>query len=165
MFSIFFSVLCAWFAYLLPSFATYKALSKRPVVDTAEVERWCMYWCVVGAFVGFEYVAQWFVSWLPFYWELKTIFLLFVSLPQVQGSTFIYTSYLAPFFTKNEHEIDAGIASIQSNVLAFAQSKLASLWSLQAAAQRPGVSPAPSSVSIPSMQSRASYASSTDSDL
>jgi len=55
----------AWFAYFLPCFATYKTLSKRPVVD-ADVERLCMYWTVVGLFVGFEYIAQWFISWYVF---------------------------------------------------------------------------------------------------
>ncbi|KAF9270060.1 hypothetical protein L218DRAFT_1071553 [Marasmius fiardii PR-910] len=127
MFSLFFSVICAWFAYFLPCFATYKTLSKRPVVE-ADVERWCMYWSVIGALVGFEYVAEWFVSWLPFYWEIKTLFLLFLSLPQIQGSTFIYTTYLQPFFAKNETQIDEGVASIQSNTFAFVQSKLAVLW-------------------------------------
>ncbi|ESK98051.1 receptor expression-enhancing protein 4 [Moniliophthora roreri MCA 2997] len=137
MFSIFFSVICAWFAYFLPAYATFKALSKRPVAsapvagaDVVSLEPLCMYWTVVGLFVGFEYVAGWFVSWLPFYWELKTIFLLFLSLPQVQGSTFVYTSYLAPFLQANEQEIDAGIVALQSNILAFVQDKLAALWNL-----------------------------------
>ncbi|KAG7099043.1 hypothetical protein E1B28_000921 [Marasmius oreades] len=89
-----------------------------------------MYWSVVGALVGFEYVAEWFVSWLPFYWEIKTVFLLFLSLPQIQGSTFIYTNYLEPFFAKNETQIDEGITSIQTNTFVFVQSKLAAIWNL-----------------------------------
>ncbi|THV06008.1 hypothetical protein K435DRAFT_849456 [Dendrothele bispora CBS 962.96] len=129
MFSIFFSLICAWFAYFLPCFATYKTLSRRPVVE-ADVERWCMYWSVVGAFVGFEYVAEWFCSWLPFYWEIKTLFLLFLSLPQIQGSTFIYTTYMQPFFVRNESEIEAGIAQFQTSALAFVQARLATLWEL-----------------------------------
>jgi len=89
-----------------------------------------MHWSVVGAFVGLEYLAGWLVSWLPFYWEIKTVFLLFLSLPQIQGSTFVYKSYMQPFFIKNEKEIDAGIVSIQSNVLTFAQTRLYALWEL-----------------------------------
>ncbi|GAW04417.1 TB2/DP1, HVA22 family-domain-containing protein [Lentinula edodes] len=129
MFSIFFSVLCSWFAFFLPCYATYKTLSQRPTIE-ADVQKWCMYWSVVGAFVGFEHVAGWLVSWLPFYWEIKTVFLLFLSLPQIQGSTFVYNSYMQPFFAKNEREIDAGIVSIQSNVLSFVQSRLYALWEL-----------------------------------
>ncbi|KAJ4485945.1 TB2/DP1, HVA22 family-domain-containing protein [Lentinula aciculospora] len=129
MFSIFFSVLCSWFAFFLPCYATYKTLAQRPTIE-ADVQKWCMYWSVVGAFVGFEHIAGWLVSWLPFYWEIKTVFLLFLSLPQIQGSTFIYNSYMQPFFTRNEKEIDAGIVSIQSNILSFVQSRLYALWEL-----------------------------------
>lgn len=61
-----------------------------------------MYWTCVGAFVAFENLAEWFVSWyvprlydkishshpailrLPFYWEFRTLFLLFLALPQTQ---------------------------------------------------------------------------------
>ncbi|KAF9076109.1 TB2/DP1, HVA22 family-domain-containing protein [Rhodocollybia butyracea] len=129
MFALFFSALCSWFAFCLPCFATYKTLSARPIVE-ADVERWCMHWSVVGAFVGFEYLAGWFISWLPFYWEMKTVFLLFLSLPQTQGSTFVYKSYMQPFFTKNEKEIDAGIISIQSNIFTFVQTRLYGLWEL-----------------------------------
>ena len=52
----------AWFAFLLPSYATWKALAHRPVSEP-ELERWCMYWAVVGAFVAFEYVTGWLLDW------------------------------------------------------------------------------------------------------
>ncbi len=52
----------AWFAFLLPSYATFKALSHRPLSEP-ELQRWTMYWSVVGAFVAFEYAAEWLISW------------------------------------------------------------------------------------------------------
>ena len=52
----------AWFAFLLPSYATWKALAHRPVSEP-DLERWCMYWAVVGAFVAFEYVTGWILDW------------------------------------------------------------------------------------------------------
>jgi hypothetical protein len=57
---------------------------------------------IVGALVGLEYALEWLVSWwesftvyhrqwlmftslrVPFYWELKTIFVLYLALPQTQ---------------------------------------------------------------------------------
>jgi receptor expression-enhancing protein 1/2/3/4 len=89
-----------------------------------------MYWTVIGAFVAFEYLAEWLISWLPFYWELKTIFLLFLSLPQTEGSTYIYNAYLQPFLVRNEADLDAGIVRIQRNVLTFVQEKISALWAL-----------------------------------
>ncbi|KAG7450695.1 uncharacterized protein BT62DRAFT_985013 [Guyanagaster necrorhizus] len=129
MFSLIFSALCAWFAFFLPCFATFKLLSQHPVPE-AELQRTSKYWAVVGAFVGFEYLAGWLISWLPFYWEIKTVFLLFLSLPQTQGSTFVYDSYLKPVFVKNHNSIDSGIISIQGSVITFIHNRLYAVWEL-----------------------------------
>ncbi|KAF9056541.1 TB2/DP1, HVA22 family-domain-containing protein [Panaeolus papilionaceus] len=120
-------ILSAWFAFFLPCYATFKALSRRPL-DVSELQKSCIYWSVAGAFVAVTYTAEWFISWLPFYWELKTAFLLFLALPQTQGSTWVYETYLQPFFAKNEAELDAGIVAIQRNILTFIQAKLTALW-------------------------------------
>jgi len=150
----------AWFAFLLPCYGTWKALSQRPLPEP-EIERWGMYWTVIGLFVAFEYTAEWFISWFPFYWETKTLLLLFLALPQTQGSTWVYNTYLQPFFSKNEAELDAGIVSAQTNMVAFIQSRVAQLWDAllklsaksQAAAaqqQQPnGQAPAPSAAPNP----------------
>lgn len=120
-------LLCAWFAFLLPSYSTYKALSS-PL--SGELQSLSMYWAVVGAFIAIESTIGSFVSWLPFYWEARTLFLLYLSLPQIQGSTYIYKTYLEPFCSKNEAELDSGIASAQDNVLGFLQSRISMLIDL-----------------------------------
>lgn len=90
----------AWFAFLLPSYSTYKALSS-PL--SGELQNLSMYWAVIGAFIAAETTIGPFVSWLvillpvstlltpifmtcrlPFYWEIRTLFLLYISLPQIQ---------------------------------------------------------------------------------
>ncbi|KAJ6604484.1 TB2/DP1, HVA22 family-domain-containing protein [Mycena vulgaris] len=154
MFTVVSHLLSAWFCFLIPSYGTFKALTHRPVSEP-ELERWSQYWAVIGIIVAFEYLAEFLISWLPFYWELKTLFLLFLSLPQTQDSTYIYTTYLQPFFTKNEVELDAGILSIQRKTLFFAQARLAALWQFvlgalnknaaagQQATGTPGQAPAP----------------------
>ncbi|KAI0719990.1 TB2/DP1, HVA22 family-domain-containing protein [Cerioporus squamosus] len=120
-------LLSAWFAFLLPSYATWKALAHRPVSEP-DLERWCMYWAVVGAFVAFEYVTGWLLDWVPFYWEVRTVFLLFLSLPQTQGSTWVYQTYLQPFLIKNQADIDASITAVQTNTLVFIQSRIQVFW-------------------------------------
>lgn len=52
----------AWFAFLLPCFSTFKALSRRPLSEP-ELHKLAMYWAVIGAFVAFEYLAEWTISW------------------------------------------------------------------------------------------------------
>lgn len=44
---------------------------------------------------------------LPFYYEGKTVLMLWLTLPQIQGSTFVYVSYVHPFLLEHESEIDA----------------------------------------------------------
>ncbi|KAK0233062.1 TB2/DP1, HVA22 family-domain-containing protein [Armillaria fumosa] len=129
MFSLIFSALCAWFAFFLPCFATFKLLSQQPVPE-AELQRTAKYWTVIGAYVGFEYLVGWLIGWLPFYWEAKTVFLLFLSLPQTQGSTFVYDTYLKPFFVKNHNSIDSGIISIQGSIITFIHTRLYAVWEL-----------------------------------
>jgi receptor expression-enhancing protein 1/2/3/4 len=149
-------ILCAWFAFFLPCYSTFKALSHRPISEP-DLEKWAMYWTVIGAFVAFEYVAEWFISWLPFYWEVKTTFLLFLSLPQTQGSTYVYTTYLQPFFSKNESALDADIITIQRNAIAFTKARLLWIWEfvngmlnkLPASGQSPASGQASSSAAPP----------------
>jgi len=126
-------LLCAWFAFLLPCYSTFKALSNRSGSES-DLERLAMYWAVIGIFVAFESSTGWLLSWLPFYWEIRTLFLLYLSLPQTQGSTYVYKSFLEPFCAKNEADLDAGIDSAQSNVLGFCQARISNLieifWSI-----------------------------------
>jgi len=125
-------LLCSWFAFLLPCYSTYKTLSYAPL--SGELERLSMYWAVIGAFIAVEQSVGPLISWLPFYWEVRTLFLLYISLPQTQGSTYIYKTYFEPFCSKNEADLDAGIASAQSNIIGFCRARISSLidilWSL-----------------------------------
>jgi len=123
--SLIFHLISAWFAFLLPAFSTYKALSRK---DLDAVQNLSMYWCTIGVLVGIEYACEWLISWFPFYWEVKTLFLLFLALPQTQGSTWVYQSYLEPFFRQNEQELDQGILSAQSTVVTFVQAKFQAIW-------------------------------------
>jgi receptor expression-enhancing protein 1/2/3/4 len=66
-------------AFLYPGYASYKTLSHRPASEQ-DLERWLMYWSVLGCIgklfylqewfysdlaplVGVEYVAEWVIAW------------------------------------------------------------------------------------------------------
>ncbi|KAI0305017.1 TB2/DP1, HVA22 family-domain-containing protein [Russula brevipes] len=121
--------LAGWFSFLLPAYSTFKALKQRPL-DEQEIQKWASYWIVIGAVVAFEYTAEWLISWFPFYWEIKTLLLLFLSLPQFEGSTYVYNTYVEPYLVQNESDIDASIASARDETLQFAQSRLSTLWDI-----------------------------------
>lgn len=53
------------FCFLYPAYASYKALS-TPSIDPAGdilIERWLMYWAVVGTWTGVEALAGWLFTW------------------------------------------------------------------------------------------------------
>ncbi|WWD04154.1 hypothetical protein V865_002220 [Kwoniella europaea PYCC6329] len=108
---------CHICSYLYPAYASYKALSHHPDSSPeamAQVERWLMYWAVVGTWTAIESVLGWTFTWLPFYSLIKTLIFLYLSLPQSEGSSYIYTNHLAPFFHEHESDIDAFLASLRS---------------------------------------------------
>ncbi|TFY75452.1 hypothetical protein EWM64_g8561, partial [Hericium alpestre] len=114
-------------AFIYPGYASFKTLSQRPASED-DLERWLMYWSVLGCIVGVEYVAEWMISWIPLYHTIKTLFLLYLALPQTAGSTYIYRAHLAPFLHAHETQIDAAMASLRTRALAFLQEKLHALW-------------------------------------
>jgi receptor expression-enhancing protein 1/2/3/4 len=46
----------------------------------------------------------------------------------MQGSTFIYDSYLAPYFVRNEAAIDRNIATAEGSIIVFAQERIRAIW-------------------------------------
>ena len=138
-------------AFLYPGYASYKTLSQRPASE-ADLERWLMYWSVLGCVVGVEYVAEWLVSWyvsslskentpftlgylnpilssrIPLYSTFKAIFFLYLALPQTQGSTYIYVVHLRPFFARHEGQIDMAIAEVRVKAYRFLQEKARTIW-------------------------------------
>jgi receptor expression-enhancing protein 1/2/3/4 len=59
---------------------------------------------------------------------MKTIFLLYLALPQTRGSSYLYTFHLQPFFHSHEAQIDATLASLKARIYAFVQDKFRALW-------------------------------------
>ncbi|KAL4072188.1 TB2/DP1, HVA22 family-domain-containing protein [Scleroderma yunnanense] len=120
-------------AFLYPGYASYKTLSQRPASEE-DIERWLMYWSVLGCIVGVEYVAEWLVSWIPMYYFIKTLFLLYLVLPQTRGSSYLYINHLQPFFHAHESEIDAALASFKARLYTFVQERFRAVWEQLAAA-------------------------------
>lgn len=65
---------------------------------------------------------------LPFYYTLKTIFLLYLALPQTHGATYLYSAHLRPFFAAHEREIDSALAQLKTYIYASLQRVLRSAW-------------------------------------
>lgn len=92
---------------LYPAYASYKAVKTKNV---KEYVKWMMYWIVFALFTCAETLADTFISWIPFYYELKIVFVLWLLSPATNGSSILYRKFVHPQLSKREKEIDNMIA-------------------------------------------------------
>ncbi|VUZ40441.1 unnamed protein product [Hymenolepis diminuta] len=96
-------VLTTVFGVLYPAYKSYKALRYK---DVKELVRLTMYWIVFSCFIAFENVGDILLAWFPLYYEIKTVFVLYLVLPFTQGSSIIYRKIVHPQLSNKEKDID-----------------------------------------------------------
>ncbi len=65
-----------------------------------------MYWIVFALFTTIETLLDIFISWFPFYYEIKILFILWVLSPATRGSSLLYKKVVHPLLCSREKEID-----------------------------------------------------------
>lgn len=108
--------LCWFVALVYPTYASYKALGTAATYDDSQ---WLTYWVVYSFLSSLEVVIQTFFQWMPFYYEIKLLFVLWLILPQTKGAQFIFDEYIRPLMLKYGRNIDPAFASAEK--LMFSQ--------------------------------------------
>uniref|UniRef100_A0A0N5A8Z9 Receptor expression-enhancing protein n=1 Tax=Syphacia muris TaxID=451379 RepID=A0A0N5A8Z9_9BILA len=97
---------------LYPAYKSYKAVRTK---DAKEYVKWMMYWIVFAIFCVFETFADIFVSfWLPFYYELKIAFVLWLLSPWTKGASILYRKWVHPTLSRHEEDIDSMLEQAKS---------------------------------------------------
>lgn len=65
-----------------------------------------MYWIVFALFTCAETFTDIFFSWLPFYYELKVLIVIWLLSPATKGSSVLYRKFVHPMLSSREQEID-----------------------------------------------------------
>jgi hypothetical protein len=91
------------FGTLYPAYASYKAVKTKNV---KEYVKWMMYWIVFALFTCAETFTDVFFSWLPFYYEIKIILVIWLLSPATKGSSILYRKFVHPALSSREQEID-----------------------------------------------------------
>ena len=79
-----------------------------------EYVHWMMFWKVFSLVSMCEMVTDTMLSsWLPAYYGLKTLFLVWLVSPTTRGSITIYTKIVHPVMLRNEREIDRVLESLK----------------------------------------------------
>ncbi|KAL9642126.1 hypothetical protein ABK040_007131 [Willaertia magna] len=91
---------------LYPAYKSFKALNTP---DEGDDTQWLTYWSVYAFIITFECFFEWLIYWIPFYFEAKIVFLLWLIFPVQSafgGATFAYNVYIKPFLESREKVID-----------------------------------------------------------
>jgi len=97
------SLIVLVFGTLYPAYCSYKAVKSKNV---REYVKWMMYWIVFALFTSAETFADIFISWVPFYYEVKVVFVIWLLSPYTQGSSVLYRKFIHPALARRENEID-----------------------------------------------------------
>uniref|UniRef100_A0A8C0IVS6 Receptor expression-enhancing protein n=1 Tax=Chelonoidis abingdonii TaxID=106734 RepID=A0A8C0IVS6_CHEAB len=97
------NVLMIIFGTLYPAYYSYKAVKSK---DIKEYVKWMMYWIIFALFTTAETVTDLFLSWFPFYYELKIAFVAWLLSPYTKGSSVLYRKFVHPTLSSKEKEID-----------------------------------------------------------
>ncbi|XP_015200458.2 receptor expression-enhancing protein 1 isoform X2 [Lepisosteus oculatus] len=91
------------FGTLYPAYSSYKAVKSK---DVKEYVKWMMYWIIFALFTTAETMTDIFLCWLPFYYELKIAFVVWLLSPYTKGSSVLYRKFVHPTLSSKEKEID-----------------------------------------------------------
>lgn len=61
-----------------------------------------MYWIVFALFMAAETFTDIFISWFPFYYEIKMAFVLWLLSPYTKGASLLYRKFVHPSLSRHE---------------------------------------------------------------
>ncbi len=103
-FNIFDSIITNLVGTLYPAFWTIKSLEKK---STEEQKKWLTYWVVFGSFIIVDMGSPVIVKFIPFYFVLKILFLMWLFMPVSNGCTIVYYLIVKKIFGYYEDKIDS----------------------------------------------------------
>ena len=89
---------------LYPAFWTIKSLEQNLV---EEQKKWLTYWVVFGSFIIIDMSSVVIVKFIPFYFFLKILFLIWLFMPGSNGCTIIYYLVVKKIFRYYEDKIES----------------------------------------------------------
>jgi len=94
--------------FVYPLYESYRALALNQVAGaTAAMDaQWLTYWIVFATFSLVESLTDFFLYWIPFYYVVKSGFLVWCFLPSTHGAEQIYHKVLEPVLIRYEGRID-----------------------------------------------------------
>eukprot|EP01006_Ploeotia_vitrea_P051344 TRINITY_DN67549_c6_g1_i2.p1 TRINITY_DN67549_c6_g1~~TRINITY_DN67549_c6_g1_i2.p1 ORF type:complete len:270 (+),score=90.60 TRINITY_DN67549_c6_g1_i2:357-1166(+) len=111
------NALCELVGFCYPVYASFKTIEEP---EPEVVRQWLTYWVVYAWFFTVESISDRILSWVPFYFLLKLLFLLWCQLPAYRGAAVVYRSVVRPLVRPYSLHIDtsANVVSAAASVTA-----------------------------------------------
>jgi len=98
-------LVCNSVGFVYPAYASIHAIESPQGDDD---KKWLTYWTVFACFSVLEFFVDIITGWIPLYWFVKCLFLVWLMVPveAVNGSIILYNKILRPHFIKHHVTID-----------------------------------------------------------
>jgi receptor expression-enhancing protein 5/6 len=103
-------------AVVYPAYFSIKAIESE---DKEDDKQWLTYWVVFAAFTVFDGFAGALLQYIPFYFFIKIVFLIWCFLPNTRGASIIYNKFLVICFKRYEKDLDNLNDNLTHNVNNF----------------------------------------------
>ncbi|XP_003382355.1 PREDICTED: receptor expression-enhancing protein 5-like [Amphimedon queenslandica] len=93
--------------FVYPAYKSCKAIDSE---ETDDDTQWLTYWVVYAFFGLIEFFTDILLSWIPFYFLGKCVFLIWCMMPMANnGSAVIYHNFIKPFIKRHEKTFEKAI--------------------------------------------------------
>ncbi|KAI8082889.1 TB2/DP1, HVA22 family-domain-containing protein [Halteromyces radiatus] len=106
-------------SWIYPAYASFKAIESPGNNDD---KQWLTYWTVIGFVQLLEYFSDILLYWFPFYYLFKTLFVLYLVLPQFRGAELLYGRFLRPVLLNTRNSVDKHAHELKEKVHDLASS-------------------------------------------